>query len=167
MLCLQPTGRWKKTTTRCSDVINIVIIVIINNTPHWLAFAAGPSGAHMLGRRAPAAVTAPLPRTPVKEAERTLLLAVEGEERAGCTPTLPLPLVPPRALPASQHCWPSAGLCSTFLLPAGREPFTHSPVLRALRPFAALGLYGGVELCRSVSRCTLCSQRCRRDVPMD
>lgn len=33
----------------------------------------------MLGRRAPAAVAAPLPRAPVKEAEPTLLLVLEGE----------------------------------------------------------------------------------------
>lgn len=55
MLCLQPNGRWKKNATRCSYVINIVIIVIINNISYWLAFTSGTSGAHMLGRRAPAA----------------------------------------------------------------------------------------------------------------
>lgn len=128
MLCLQPNGRWKKTDTRCSYVINIVIIVIINNTLYWLAFTPGTSGAHMLGRRAPAACLSPVSLHTCKRgwADPAPYAALQ------CGAPHPAPLllllVLARGQPVTQRCWPSTGLRSIF--PSGQDPFTHSPVLK-------------------------------------
>lgn len=76
MLCFQPNSRWKKNITRCSCVINIVIIIIINNIPHWLGLTLGTSGAHMLGMGALAARCSPVFLHTCKRG--TLLLALRG-----------------------------------------------------------------------------------------
>jgi len=98
----------------------------------------------MLGRRAPAACRSLFPCTPAAAAGGTLLPAPEGRGEGGCPALLPCP---PAAAGMSPH---AAGVLAmlakarpsfTFFFPSGRDPFAHSPVLRAL--CLALGLCDG------------------------
>lgn len=173
MLCLQPNGRWKKNATRCSYVINIVIIVIINNILYSLAFTTGTSGAHMLERRVPAACRSSVSVHTCKRgrADPAPCAGGWGQEGLPCSGaslshSLLLLLVPAPTLPASWWCWLSPGLLSTFLFPTGRDPFIHSPALRVLHPYTPLGLYNEVKVCWCSSCWTFCHQRCWWDIPM-
>lgn len=154
-----------KNATRCSYVINIVIIVIINNIPYWLVFSPSPSGVHMLWRRAPAACGSPSSLHTCKRGWAGPLSVLEDRGCRGC-------LVTGCSLPCSSPSASSAGipavllhpgLCSTSVFPAGWDSFLHSSVLGALYPYATLGLCDGVRLCWCSSRWTRCSRSCQPD----
>lgn len=129
-------------------------------------FSPSPSGAHMLGRRAPAACGFPSSLHTCKRGWAGPPSCAEGW-RGCCVTRCSLPHSPPSASSAViPAVLPQPGLCSTSLFPSGWDSFPHSSVLGALYPHATLGLYDEVKLCWCSSHWTCCSRKCQPDVPM-